>query len=102
MKIENVPLFTEYERQFKRKFPGLKCSTDIIDGAMKFTFELIKDNVAHEFSMVAIEPAKNGYITCLLQMDNNVNDNWHEFDESRKPMEMNVDNVISVAKYMMK
>lgn len=101
MKIENVPLFTEYERQFKRRFPGLKCSTDIIDGAMKFTFELVKDNVAHEFSMVANAPAKNGAITCLLLMDHNGN-NVNEFDESRKPMEMNVDNVISVAKYMMK
>ena len=101
MKIENVPLFTEYERQFKRKFPGLKCSTDIIDGAMKFTFELTKDNVAHEFLMVASEPAKNGSIKCLLLMDHNTND-WYEFDESRKPMEMNIDNVISIAKYMMK
>lgn len=101
MKIENVPLFTEYERQFKRRLPGLKCSTDIIDGTMTFTFELIKGNAVHEFSMVANEPAKNGSIKCLLSMDHNSN-NVNEFDESRKPMEMNVDNVISVAKYMMK
>ena len=41
MKIENMKLFTEYERQFKRKFPGLKYKTVPSNGYMTFHFECL-------------------------------------------------------------
>lgn len=104
MKIENMPLFTEYERQFNRKYPVFASKTDINNGGAKFLFEFIKDNHSYSFMMTANEPAKNGTITCSLALLSTKVDGpkYVTFDESRKPMEMNVDNLITVAKFMLK
>ena len=104
-----MPLFTEYERQFKRKYPGMQCAiqgwkTDDKE-PYNFAFELIDNGEQYIFKMTAPYQAKNGYIECSLKLFSGPYIKEHttiEFDESRKPMEMNIDNAIHTAKFIIK
>lgn len=98
MKIENLKLFTEYERQFKRKYPGLKYEFIPSPGAVKFQFSYINGSKEYSFVLTADNPPKNGDVECTLSCVNNDKD--IKFDESRKPMEMNVDNAVNAAIYL--
>ena len=48
-----MKLFTEYERQFKRKFPGLKYKTVPSNGYMTFHFECLINGTVYSFRLEA-------------------------------------------------
>jgi hypothetical protein len=99
MKIENMKLFTEYERQFKRKFPGLKhFLIPGNNGIMTFHFECLINGTVYGFQLTATNPPKNGDIEVELFYPARCMK--LKFDESRKPMEMNIDNAINAAIYI--
>lgn len=100
MKIENMKLFTEYERQFKRKFPGLKYNTVPSNGYMTFHFECLINGTVYSFRLEARNQPKNGDIEVELSCPSRGMS--VKFDESRKPMEMNIDNAINAANYIVK
>lgn len=102
MKIANMKLFTEYERQFKRKYPGMECGlTPLKDGLLSFVFSYVQNAKGHLFVMKAPLEPKNGDVECKV-ISNQDPSLSIEFDESRKPMEMNVDNLINATKYLLK
>jgi hypothetical protein len=110
MKIENLKLFTEYERQLKRKYP---CSHPKIvvtqNGYCHLKFEHLVNGTIYTFGMAAPIEAKNGDVLCTVKLDSDIKCSSSssdrilaefsgvEFNESRKPMEMNVDNLIIAA-----
>lgn len=95
-----MKLFTEYERQFNRKCPGT-CKLIPKDDKLIFHFTYVYEDTQYSFAMVAPNEAKNGDIECKLVYVNDPNYKI-EFDESRKPMEMNVDNLINAMKFLLK
>ena len=100
MKIKNMKLFTEYERQFKRKYPGMHCGLVPNDFGLFFHFNYVYKATSYAFVMSASYEPKNGDVECKLRFANDY-ENTIEFDESRKPMEMNIDNLINAAKYLL-
>ena len=99
MKIENMKLFTEYERQFKRKYPGRSCRICFEHGDVRFDFEILDNATLYDFSLISTA-AKNGDYPCTLHCwKKKISD--FNFTESRKPMEMNIDNAINVGKAML-
>lgn len=98
-KIENLKLFTEYDRQYHRKYPGLSCEIKFhkyFDKPMaRLVLDILHKGKIYVFSMTAQNPAVNGDITCTLE---NVDGPICDFAESRKPMEMNVDNLVNAAR----
>ena len=95
-RIENLKLFTEYERQLKRKYPCSHPSLKTVNYELSLCFEYLVNSVIYKFRMTAPCPAKNGDIVCTVYLDNH-SDESMQFDESRKPMEMNIDNLITAA-----
>lgn len=100
MKIQNMKLFTEYERQFKRKYPGMQCELIPKEDRLIFRFNYVYEGKAYPFAMKAPNEAKNGDVECKVIYVNDLNYKI-EFDESRKPMEMNIDNLINAVKYIL-
>lgn len=100
MKIANMKLFTEYERQFKRKYPGMSCGLAPYKDGLSFVFTYVHNAKGYLFLMKAPYEAKNGDVECSLVYNGDPKLTI-EFDESRKPMEMNVDNLINSAKYLL-
>ena len=43
MKIDNIKLLTEYERQFKRKYPGLGCKLITMHNSCRLDFDVLVD-----------------------------------------------------------
>lgn len=98
-RIENLKLFTEYERQLKRKYP---CSYPILKTSypeFSLCFAHLVKGVIYNFRMTAPYPPKNGDVICTVYLVNNPNESM-QFDESRKTMEMNVDNLITAATFL--
>lgn len=100
MKIANMKLFTEYERQFKRKYPGMKCGLAPLNDGLSFGFTYVHNAKEYLFLMKAPNEAKNGDVECTVISNKDPNLSI-EFDESRKPMEMNVENLINATKYLL-
>lgn len=99
MKIENMKLFTEYERQFKRKYPGCKCKICYEHDDVRFDFEILNNVTLYDFSLTSTA-AKNGDYPCTLHCwAKNISD--FNFTESRKPMEMNIDNAVNIGRAML-
>lgn len=112
MKIENLKLFTEYERQLKRKYPCSHPKIVIMQtGCCHLKFEHLINGTIYTFGMAAPLEPKNGDVLCTVKLDSNIKLEHSssvsdriiaefsgvEFNESRKPMEMNVDNLITAA-----
>ena len=94
MKIDNIKLLTEYERQFKRKYPGLECKLIMMHDSCRLDFDVLEGGTVYSFALTTSE-VKNGDYPCTLyywydRTKKNKISNFH-FTESRKPMEMNVD-----------
>jgi len=100
MKLENVKLFTEYERQFKAKYHGLYNKIAYDKDKMYFTFEVIANRMSYTFRL-EVDPPVNGDHTCrLYYMHDKIKMQPVVFKESRKPMEMNIQNAIHAATFM--
>lgn len=95
-RIENLKLFTEYERQLKRKYSCSHPTLKTVNLEFSLCFEHLVNGVIYNFRMTAPYPPKNGDVICTVYLDNHPNESM-QFDESRKPMEMNVDNLITAA-----
>jgi hypothetical protein len=95
-RIENLKLFTEYERQLKRKYPCSHPAFKEENLEFSLCFEHLVKGVIYNFRMIAPNPPRNGDVECKVYLDNHPNKTM-QFDESRKPMEMNVDNLITAA-----
>lgn len=103
MKIDNIKLLTEYERQFKRKYPGLGCQLITMHDSCRLDFDVLEYGKTYSFALTSAE-AKNGDYPCTLyywydQKKKDKITDFH-FTESRKPMEMNVDNAVNIAHSM--
>jgi hypothetical protein len=103
LKIDNIKLLTEYERQFKRKYPGLGCKLITMHDSCRLDFDVLADGTIYSFALTTAE-VKNGDYPCTLyywydQKKKDKITDFH-FTESRKPMEMNVDNAVNIARAM--
>lgn len=112
MKIENLKLFTEYERQLKRKYPCSHPKIEMLHNDCYLNFEHLVNGTIYTFGMVAPMEPKNGDVLCTVKLDSDIKlehsssksdqilavaSKEVQFNESRKPMEMNVDNLITAA-----
>lgn len=94
MEIKNLKLFTEYESQMKRKFPGCFISLVYKNNEMVLTFNVPVNGHAYEMTMRAPEDAKNGDVKIIVRYERQDKTYTEcEFSESRKPMEMNISNL---------
>lgn len=100
MQLENVKIFSEYEKQFKVKYHGLNNKIGYDNDKMYFAFEVIDDCKAYNFRLEVDLPV-NGDHTCrLYYLHDVIKMQPVVFKESRKPMEMNIQNAIHAAKFM--
>lgn len=98
-RIENLKLFTEYERQLKRKYPASHPTLKTVNNEFSLCFDHLVKGVIYNFRMTAPYPPKNGDVICIVNLTNQPNESM-QFDESRKTMEMNVDNLITAATFL--
>lgn len=109
--VKNVKLFSEYERQIKRKITviererichGLVETDEEIFPEMYMQFDFIYNGGRYYFKLHAPNEPVNGDIECELYLHIHKTDEWHcmKYKESRKPMEMNVDNLVNTARMM--
>lgn len=99
MKVKNIKLFTEYERQFKRLFPGNNFVIVSESDGIRADFNVLQNGKLYDFSMHVKEETN--------KRDNLVNVNiWNHkisdftFEESKTTGEMNVRNLISICRQM--
>ena len=108
--VKNVKLFSEYERQIKRRLSpiqhehigyGLVENNEEIWPEQFLEFDYVYNGVSNHLKLHAPDEPVNGDIECELYLQLSDYD-WRciKFKESRKPMEMNIDNMLNVAKMM--
>lgn len=98
MKIENLKLFTEYESQLKRKFPGMLKECECGSSGMHLYGIHVENGKSFYWQMTADAKPVNGDIECTVNVTSENDFYTIKFDESRKPMEMNVANLYHAIK----
>lgn len=114
MNLDGMKLLTEYERQFKRKYPGHSCGLDptvVGENGYALTFQVLDNKILYSFILEVGGMKKGDYVCTLYFLRGGLSEckdlYWlkytlrsEHFLESRKPMEMNIDNAINVARLM--
>lgn len=99
MKVKNIKLFTEYERQFKRLFPGNNFVIISENDGVRADFNILQNGTLYDFAMhVNEEPNKRDYLVNVNIWNHKISD--FTFEESKTTGEMNVRNLISICRQM--
>lgn len=99
MKVKNIKLFTEYERQFKRLFPGNNFVIVSESDGIRADFNVLQNGKLYDFSMdVKDETNKRDYLVNVYIFDHKISN--FTFEESKTTGEMNVRNLISTCRQM--
>lgn len=98
MKVKNIKLFTEYERQFKRLFPGNNFVIISENDGVRADFNVLEKGTVYDFSMHVEETNKQDHLVKVYIWNHNISD--FTFEESKTTGEMNVRNLISICRQM--
>lgn len=98
MKVKNIKLFTEYERQFKRLFPGNNFVIISESDGVRADFNVLDHGTLYDFSMHVKETDKQNHLVNVYMWNHKISD--FTFEESKTTGEMNVRNLISICRQM--
>lgn len=98
MKVKNIKLFTEYERQFKRLFPGNNFVIISESDGVRADFNVLDHGTLYDFAMHVKETNKQDHLVNVYIWNHNISD--FTFEESKTTGEMNVRNLISICRQM--
>ena len=98
MKVKNIKLFTEYERQFKRLFPGNNFVIISESDGVRADFNVLQNGTLYDFSMHVKENIKQDHLVNVYLWNHDISD--FTFEESKTTGEMNVRNLISICRQM--
>ena len=98
MKVKNIKLFTEYERQFKRLFPGNNFVIISESDGVRADFNVLQNGTLYDFAMHVKETNKQDHLVNVYIWNHKISD--FTFEESKTTGEMNVRNLISICRQM--
>jgi len=98
MKVKNIKLFTEYERQFKRLFPGNNFVIISESDGVRADFNVLQNGTLYDFAMTVKETNKQDHLVNVYIWNHKISD--FTFEESKTTGEMNVRNLISICRQM--
>lgn len=98
MKVKNIKLFTEYERQFKRLFPGNNFVIISEHDGVRADFNVLDHGKLYDFAMLVKDTNKTDHLVNVYIWDHRISD--FTFEESKTTGEMNVRNLISICRQM--
>lgn len=98
MKVKNIKLFTEYERQFKRLFPGNNFVIISESDGVRADFNVLQNGKLYDFAMYVKETNKQDHLVNVYIWNHKISD--FTFEESKTTGEMNVRNLISICRQM--
>ena len=98
MKVKNIKLFTEYERQFKRLFPGNNFVIISESDGVRADFNVLQNGTLYDFAMYVKETNKQDHLVNVYIWNHKISD--FTFEESKTTGEMNVRNLISICRQM--